>query len=229
MKALWHNGARRRAYLIGAAVALPLIWTLSSSDKQWVQAAGKPTPGHGELRCEACHVPAPGTFRQQVQASVRYLLGLRESPATIGMQPVDDARCLACHDRPNDRHPLSTLSESRFAQAQSVQGVQHCTGCHREHHGARVTASPTVCSNCHHDTEVKDDPIVPSHATLFADGEWDTCLQCHDFHGNHDLKRGEHEFPVSMDEAFDLEAVRSYLRDGARVYGAPIHAAKEDN
>ena len=69
----------------------------------------------------------------------------------------------------------------------------------------------------------------PSHATLFADGEWDTCLQCHDFHGNHDLKRGEHEFPVSMDEAFGLEAVRSYLRDGARVYGAPIHAAKEDN
>ena len=32
-----------------------------------------------------------------------------------------------------------------------------------------------------------------------------------------------------MDEAFGLEAVRSYLRDGARVYGATIHAAKEDN
>jgi len=226
---LRYNGARRRAYLLGAAVALPLIWVLASPEKQWVQAAGAATPGHAALSCDACHVPAPGTFRQQVQAGVRYLLGLRESPATIGMQPVDDAHCLACHDRPNDRHPLATLSESRFADAQAAHGVQHCTGCHREHHGVRVTATPTLCSSCHHDTAVQDDPIHPSHAALFSSGQWETCLQCHDFHGNHDLRRGPRDFPAAMGEAFDLEAVRSYLGDGARVYGEPTHAAKEDN
>lgn len=228
MKALWLNAARRRAYLLGAAVALPLIWVLASPDRSWVQAAGAATPGHGALACDACHVAAPGTFRQQVQAGARYLLGLREAPATIGMAPVSDARCLACHDRPGDRHPLATLSESRFATAQAAHGVHHCTGCHQEHHGARVTASPKVCSECHHDTVVKDDPIEPSHASLFADARWETCLQCHDFHGNHDLRRGPHGFPARMDEAFDLAAVRRYLLDGARVYGAPTHPAKEE-
>jgi ribosomal protein L37AE/L43A len=228
VRAIWHNTARRRAYLLGAALSLPLIWALALPDRQWIQAAGAATPGHEQLRCESCHVPAPGTFRQQVQAGARYLLGLRETPATIGMQPVDDARCVACHDRPNDRHPLTNLSEPRFAEAQAAHGVHHCTGCHREHHGARFTASPQLCSSCHHDTVVKGDPLEPSHAALFDDDRWETCLQCHDFHGNHDLRRGTHPYPASMDEAFDLSAVRSYLLDGARVYGASTHPAEHE-
>lgn len=227
MNALWMSGRRRSGYLAGAVAVVGLLILLSTPDAQWLQAAGRPTPGHEGLACEACHVPAPGTFRQQVQAGVRYLLGMRGSPVAIGKAPVEDARCEACHERPGDRHPLAVLSGTQFVGAQAEHGVHHCTGCHREHHGARVTAPPTICSECHRDIEVKDDPIQPSHATLFAADRWETCLQCHDFHGNHDLSSGPYDCAAEMEEAFDVAAVRRYLLDGPRVYGDPVTPAKE--
>ena len=90
MNAIWMSGRRRSGYLAGALAVIGLALLLSSPDAQWLQAAGRPTPGHEGLSCEACHVSAPGTFRQQVQAGIRYLLGMRASPVTIGKAPVDD-------------------------------------------------------------------------------------------------------------------------------------------
>ncbi len=227
MRTLWRNRARRNAYLTGALAVLALALTLQAPETQWLQAAGKATPGHEQLDCDACHLPAPGTLRQQLQATAHYLVGLREEPATIGMAPVADASCAGCHERPTERHPLAVLSERRFLAAQEAQGVQHCTGCHREHHGVRVTAEPTVCRHCHADTEVQKDPIDPSHATLFESGAWQTCLQCHDFHGNHAMRRGDHAFPVHMEDAVALPAVIDYLGRGPRAYGAPVHSAED--
>jgi len=229
VRTLWRNRARRNAYCLGAACALVLALTLQAPETQWLQAAGRATPGHERLDCDACHVPAPGTLRQQLQANARYLLGLREEPAVIGMAPVSDAACADCHERPTERHPLAVLSETRFAAAQDAQGVQHCTGCHREHHGVRVTADPKVCRHCHTDTEVRDDPIVPSHAALFEAGDWQTCLQCHDFHGNHTMRRGDHAFPVDTEDAVPLSVVREYLGRGPRAYGPPVHPAKDND
>lgn len=54
-------------------------------------------------------------------------------------------------------------------------------------------------------------------------------LQCHDFHGNHDLRSGDYDCVASMDEAFDVAAVRRYLLDGPRVYGASLTPATEGN
>ena len=41
------------------------------------------------------------------------------------------------------------------------------------------------------------------------------------------LNHGDYEFPVEMADAVALDRVHRYLRDGAGVYGATVHPAKE--
>jgi len=218
--------SRKRAYGAGVIALVALLALLLWPDAAWLQAAGKATPGHENLQCSACHKPAPGDLRQQLQATLRFLVGLRDSPVSIGNAPVTSAVCYDCHERPTERHPLSLLSELRFLDVQAEHGVQNCTGCHQEHHGVRVTASPKICSSCHAEDSVDDDPIVPDHASLFANGEWGTCLRCHDFHGNHNLSRGDHKFPLTLDEAVSTQGVIDHLGAGKRAYGPVLHPAK---
>lgn len=219
--------SRRRAYGFACIALLGLASVLLWPSAAWLQAAGMPTPGHANLECAACHQPAAGTLRQQVQASVRYFLGLRVEPAAIGNAPVQDSACRECHQRTADRHSLAVLSETRFVEVQAAHGVHHCTGCHQEHHGQRVTASAEICSNCHADISIKGDTAVPDHATLLAQEAWDTCMRCHDYHGNHDLSRGESKYPTRFADGFTLEAVREYLGSGDPVYGPKIVPTKQ--
>ena len=185
-------------------------------DQHKLHARGPMNTGHEGLRCEYCHQPARGTLRQQVQANARYLLGLRGSAADFGLTPAGNQQCLACHERPNDRHPVFRFNEPRFQEARSELHPETCVSCHLEHRGVRVTvADPGYCQHCHEDTRLKQDPIDISHETLIADENWESCLGCHDFHGNHEM-----ETALQVREAFSPDRIQAYLNGGESPYGA---------
>lgn len=112
--------------------------------------------------------------------------------------------------RPDDRHPISRFLEPHFIDARHALGVHECAGCHLEHQGKRVTL-PTIgiCTHCHEETALQDDPIAPTHAELVRADEWNTCLRCHDFHGNH-----PRDTPTRLAQSIPEATVRAYF-DGA--------------
>ena len=70
---------------------------------------------------------------------------------------------------------------------------------------------------CHADTKVKDDPATPTHAALIRDKRWDTCLGCHDFHGNHHFKP-----PRDLKDAISPDVIATYLKTGPSPYGERV-------
>lgn len=162
--------------------------------------------GHESLACGDCHKDAPGTARQQIQANIRYFLGARAKPAVFGHERVNNDTCIECHDRPNDRHPVFRFNEPRFREARAAIKPQECTSCHQEHHGIRVSQSQEFCVNCHSDLSMKNDPISVPHETLVAEQKWDTCLGCHDFHGNHDM-----ETPIRLEAVYESSSIQDYF------------------
>ena len=201
-------------YLIGACVGVTAVVLLLSPELQSARAKGPMNRGHESLTCESCHLAAPGTTRQQIQANIAYLLGTRKSPADFGYEAVGNDDCLACHERPNDRHPVFRFLEPRFADARREVGAHQCMGCHAEHRGTRVTNDGTFCRSCHERFEMDADPATPSHQELADQGVWQSCLRCHDFHGNH--VKGA---PGDLDEAAPEGAVHEYLMGGDSPYG----------
>ena len=170
--------------------------------------------GHEGFDCHECHKPAPGNRAQQLSANVYQWLGLRASSLAFGSQDVASGSCLDCHERPNDRHPISRFLEPRFAEARRELGVQACMGCHLEHRGVRVTA-PSIgyCALCHGDTELREDPIRPTHGELVRTDAWNTCLACHDFHGNHEMTT-----PTSLQDGVAEERIRAYFAGAPSPY-----------
>jgi len=75
------------------------------------------TPGHEAVDCSACHLPAAGTLRQQVQANLYHLVGQRKHGAMLGHLPVQAGVCHDCNTRPDDRHPIYRFQEPRFFEA----------------------------------------------------------------------------------------------------------------
>lgn len=196
--------------------AVAVAW----SSTHGLHRPGPMNTGHGELACDACHRGAPGTVRQQLQNTVRDALAAAAQPVDIGYRRVGNDECLACHERPEDRHPVFRFLEPRFARVREELHPEQCVSCHREHRGARVTAETTVCRHCHSDTEWKTGALEITHRALVATSQWTTCLGCHDFHGNHAL-----EVARRLDDAIAPERVRAYF-DGARSpYGVPVHSA----
>jgi hypothetical protein len=207
-------------FVMGSLIVLALAY---APDYGRSVVHGPMTPGHEAMACTHCHAAAPGTMRQQAQANVRYWLGLRKTPVSFGHEPVTSAACLTCHARENDRHPTFRFREPRFAAANQSLDARSCLSCHAEHRNQRMTANAEFCQLCHQDLKPRIDPINPGHAQLVQDAKWETCLTCHDFHGNHPVKA-----PVAHDAAHDLAAVRSYLADGPDPYSkARIHEAKQ--
>jgi predicted CXXCH cytochrome family protein len=213
---------RSRAYMAGAMLAaLPMFLLLP--DLEQLRPNGHPNVGHENLQCVACHVESPASTRQALQAKVKHVLGMRETGAVLGMQPVTSATCIQCHANPDDRHAPNRFLEPRFDQARAETGAQMCVSCHREHSAARVTApSATYCVSCHQDLQVKKDPTSPTHDYLVRNKRWDTCLQCHDYHGNHRWSA-----PLRLEDAPTLQSLQNYLKDGASPYGKTIVKAKE--
>lgn len=181
--------------------------------------------GHADLQCSSCHRPAPGTTRQQLQANARTSIGLRGDYVDFGLQRVTSDRCRSCHDRPDDRHPVHRFLEPRFAEVRAVLSPHECMSCHREHTGRRATVEPDACRHCHAELELQHDPVLPPHADLVGASAWETCLGCHDFHGNHAM-----EVPTDVRDAIAPADIRRYLAGGASPYdGALRHRATLDD
>ena len=141
--------------------------------------------GHKEIQCLSCHQRDDTTWRQQIQANVQYALGHRKAAVDFGYLPVTSTQCLDCHQRPNERHPIYRFREPRFAEAVEKIKATSCLGCHTEHTAERSFAAVEFCAACHNDLKLSNDPLDVSHEILAKDKKWETCLGCHDFHGNH--------------------------------------------
>ena len=216
------SSLRRLAYAAGLALACVPLFLLTPAVARFVPNDAH-NPGHVDLACADCHRDAPGTVRQQLQAKARHALGLRDSDAAFGMRPVGNAACIDCHDNPDDRHPAHRFLEPRFEAVRAEFAPQQCVSCHREHTGARISKVDTgFCASCHADMKVENDPTRPTHAALLAGRRWDTCLACHDFHGNH-----AHTPPQRLEQALSADDIRAYLRDGPSPYGAPLIEARD--
>lgn len=214
---------RFKAYAAGAVLALlPLLVLMP--EMQDSRPHGHPNVGHEQLKCVACHAESPASTRQALQAKARHVIGLRETGAVLGMQPVTTATCIQCHANPDDRHAPHRFLEPRFAQARAETGAQQCVSCHREHSGVRVTAaSAGYCVSCHADMKVPDDKASPTHDHLVRNARWDTCMQCHDYHGNHRWRT-----PLRLVDAATVDALDSYLKDGPSPFGGTIVKARQE-
>lgn len=187
------------------------LWTEPAA--HWL-ARGPIQQGHAGVACGGCHVSSPGSTRQQVQAKLAYVLGRRESDVDFGHGPVTSDQCLACHERPNERHPIYRFREPRFDEALQQVRADSCLGCHSEHEAARVSLGPEFCSACHGTLKLAQDPVNIPHATLIAGGKWSTCLGCHDFHGNH-----SYDPPTHVQQMIPRASISAYLGQGETPYG----------
>ncbi len=201
---------------VGIAVGIVVLALLSFPERNALVARGPMNTGHEALSCQDCHVPADGTAAQQASSNVYHWLGLRDSAISFGSEDVDSKDCLACHERDADRHPISRFLEPRFAEARQHIKAYDCITCHTEHQGRRVTLSTiTYCMHCHQDTAINNDPVTPTHVELVQQESWNTCLQCHDFHGNHKMTT-----PLNLDEGLSEEMIWDYFHGAPSPYSS---------
>jgi hypothetical protein len=213
---------RRIGLSTGVLAGVAVTAWLNTPGQAHLRAPGPMNSGHADLACDACHRPAPGTLRQQLQAIARDLVQRETGRVDLGYRAVGNAECERCHDRPDDRHPVYRFLEPRFADARAALHPEQCASCHREHAGMRVTLPDArYCQHCHADLEVETDPLDVSHRELVRTERWDTCLGCHDYHGNHRM-----EAPVRLDSAIQPGAIDAYLRGGSSPYPPPIVRAR---
>jgi hypothetical protein len=206
---------KRQSIGIVAAVILVGATVVYSSIPAgaWFHSPGPINKGHQGLSCDSCHDAADGTLRQQLQANVRYWLGLRKSGTEVGHKAVDNNVCLDCHLNPKDSHPVYRFLEPRYIKARQQIQPQYCKSCHYEHRGVRVSIDPLFCKTCHEKLNVKNDPLDQDHAALVKGQRWETCLGCHDFHGNH-----KRVVPQRLADALSEAKIMAYFRDDRQIY-----------
>ena len=212
----WKNLPRnlRIAYVWGMVVAtVGAVVLLIPGREEW-HSAGPMNVGHGKIDCGECHTPAPGNFVAQAFSNVLYSVGVADSAPDFVYQSAGNDQCSACHENPDNRHPAREFEAPDFADARAERQVQLCVTCHQEHLGHRVSIEPDFCRLCHAKTELCDDPIDVAHATLAADERWETCLGCHDYHGNH-----ERNVPELMSEVLPVEEIQAYFDGADSPYG----------
>ena len=209
------RGGRKRALAAGLILAAVLLGGMTLPAHTNLLSPGPMNTGHEELACVDCHSPAVGTVWQQLRANAQYVMGHRPESVTFGSDDVDNKKCQSCHERKDDRHPVHRFEEPGYREARQTLGAHRCERCHGEHNGVRLTtANLQFCQSCHADTEITSDPIDYPHADLIRDGQWMTCLQCHDFHGNH-LR----DAPLRMADTLSRQSLRNYANGGADPYG----------
>ncbi|MDO6731119.1 hypothetical protein Q4577_13880 [Marinovum sp. 2_MG-2023] len=205
---------RLSAFIVAVPVALlGAVGIWSEPANHWM-AHGPIQSGHAEVSCRGCHVESPGTTRQQIQAKLAYVMGRREEPADFGRSEVTSDQCLDCHQRPNERHPIYRFREPRFIEALQQVEADSCLGCHTEHAAARVSSDTRICSACHSDLKLANDPVNVPHITLIKNEKWGTCLGCHDFHGNH-----SYEPPTHVRDLIPEPEIRAFFGQGPSPYG----------
>ena len=203
---------RRLALVSLVPMALLATAVLTRPEAMTLLSHGPIQKGHTEVACSGCHEDSVGTIRQQTQANLRHLVGLRSTPADFGFAPVTSEQCVACHERPNDRHPIYRFREPRFSEAIAQVEATSCLGCHTEHtptgrdrtdilHRLSQGSGTEIRSGC-------------PHVTLIAEDRWGTCMGCHDFHGNHARKA-----QTTLALAYDPDDIRAYLQQAPGPYG----------
>ena len=209
---------RKRQFIggvVGVIIGVFLFFILTLESAEDYVSVGHFNTGHEDLSCYTCHADAKGNLLQQIQSNIAYAVGARKESVDFGTQDVTVDNCLQCHDRPNDRHPVYRFSEPRFKDAVKAIDATTCITCHTEHHGERVSVqSINYCMNCHQDLVVEDDPLDIDHKTLIAKEEWFTCIQCHDFHGNHKYK-----VPSQMKDTIPMKKIQHYFDGGEDPFG----------
>ncbi len=212
------SAIRRRQFfgiLIGLVVGASLIAFLTLDPSKEYISLGPMNSGHNNLSCITCHTDARGNLSQQIQSNISYVFGARKQNVDFGTQDVTPENCLQCHDRPNDRHPTHRFLEPRFSEVIKQINTTTCITCHSEHHGKRVTIRPVnYCMNCHTDLVVEKDPLDISHEQLITKEEWFTCIQCHDFHGNHRYKVADR-----LKDTIPIVKINAYLEGGTDPFG----------
>jgi hypothetical protein len=217
MEMLKINPLRERQFFGGvvglaAGIGFFVFFTLDSSEEYI--SLGPMNVGHNELSCVTCHSDAKGNLSQQIQSNFQHIVAVREEGVDFGTQDVTVRNCLECHDRPNDRHPSYRFSEPRFKDIIKKIDATTCITCHSEHNGERVTvAAINYCMNCHQDLEVENDPVDVPHAQLIDEEQWFTCIQCHDFHGNH-----KYTVPTKLKDTLPMSTIQAYLKGGKDPY-----------
>ncbi len=211
---------RRMFWAVGLAVFL--VAAVANQDE--ILSPGPVNPGHEAVDCTSCHLPATGSHRQQIQANLQKFMAGENTDAPFHSEPVDNSACEDCHDRKmEDRHPAFRFKEPRFKEARASVAPQYCVSCHQEHTGKRVANGGDFCGSCHREFEEGQKIKGPDHQALADQERFDTCLKCHDFHGNHRYK-----VPQELQDAFSKEAVLYYLDDGPSPFGDDkIHADRE--
>lgn len=217
MKLFKVNPRRKRQYigfLTGTGIALVIYVALMWPGNEDFVSLGPMNTGHEKLECKDCHIKAKGTSLQQLEANIRHALGLRKKTVPFGHEDVDNIQCKSCHDRPNDRHPVHRFMEPRFAEVREKIHPEKCESCHREHNEVRLFIDDTgYCQNCHGETELKEDPLDIPHTELIKKGLWKTCLQCHDFHGNHEMVTAS-----LMRDTIPIQKIKDYVLGGTDPY-----------
>ncbi len=210
---MFNNPLRKRQRIgsfIGIGIGILIFILLPLKQSEDFLSLGPMNTGHEGLSCNTCHTDAEGTLIQQITSNVSFTLGQRKSPVDFGTENVDNKKCLACHDRPNDRHPTHRFFEPKFADAVKVINAKECETCHREHNDTRIVLKDAAfCVNCHSELEVKNDPVDIPHSQLIKEEKWSTCLQCHDFHGNH-----VYEVAEKMKDTIPIQQINAYLKGG---------------
>ena len=210
-------------YGFGILLGIVLIVVFQLPGNATYHSPGPLIQGHEKLKCQWCHKDTKGSLRQKLQANMQYLINNRRNPIPLGYRQVTNDDCLACHERANDKHPVFRFFEPRYAKARKQLQPHLCTSCHMEHSGKRVAKNTDFCVTCHELLKLKKDPISIPHKTLVDSKRWDTCLGCHDFHGNHRMK-----IPRNVGKRIDKAAIDLYFNDGPDVYGlAKVVTAKE--
>ena len=197
----------------GLILAVTFSMIFGPFSENWLNK-GPSNTGHVALNCQDCHVDASGSVRQQIQGKVHFWIGLRSDDVNFGHMNVENQTCISCHERSNDKHPVSRFAEEQFLDARKAFSAHTCAGCHAEHAGVRVTMPASGCKHCHGSLKVKNDPIDVSHETLVSEGQWVSCLGCHDFHGNFLRKT-----PTKLEEVLSLDDIERYLNGGPSIYG----------
>ncbi|MDO5969107.1 cytochrome c3 family protein [Flavivirga aquimarina] len=209
---------RKRQFIGGIAgviIGFSVFYFLTLESAGEYVSIGPMNTGHQELSCVACHADARGNLMQQIQSNISYAVGSREEGVDFGTEDVTVDNCLQCHDRPNDRHPNYRFSEPRFKEAVKKIDARTCITCHSEHHEERVSVtSIDYCINCHQDLVVENDPLDISHKDLITKEEWFTCIQCHDFHGNH-----KYEVPTKLKDTIPMKVIQAYFAGGEDPFG----------
>jgi hypothetical protein len=211
--AIIHRRKHYRSYLLGISISAAMLFILALPNKAHLHAHGPLNTGHEKLKCEFCHQPAMGTLRQQLHANTIYFLGIRKTPVEIGFRSVTNSVCLKCHARATDNHPIYRFTEPKYQKVRQMIHPQICVSCHREHADARVTVNETFCKHCHEKIKIKNDPVKETHIDLAKQNRWETCLGCHDFHGNHKMK-----IATKFTDAYPVNTIKKYFKGTVSLY-----------